>query len=261
MKVQLGDIEVSYTVQGEGPPVVMVHGLAESKESWYGVQEKLGDSRTYAYDLRGHGETSLGKGEGTLEQLGEDLIGFLEKVSGPAQCVGYSLGGTIVLWATVQRPELVSTVIVAGTSTVVGWTAVKFFKERIHMIEQDFMVFASALRQDTASQIITSGVDLEPVTARRLEAIGNGDGYINAARAMIRLHENLITPLLSKIECPVTVIGGSGDIFCPKKAADIMLLTLPNGTYQEVADAGHLISVDQPEIYANAIRTTLQRRK
>jgi pimeloyl-ACP methyl ester carboxylesterase len=260
MKAWLGDIEVAYTIMGDGPQVVLIHGLAEGKESWAGVQQRLTDFCTHAYDFRGHGETTLGQGNGTLEQLGGDLIAFLEQVTGPVQCVGYSLGGTIVLWAAAQRPDLVTAAVVTGTSTVVGRQAVGFFEERIRMIKEDFSDFAPALQQDTALQIVTSGVDLEEVTARRLKDVGAGGGYINAAQAMMRLHENPLTPLLSKIQCPVSVIGGAEDVFCPRKAADIMLAELNNGTFQEVAHAGHLLSVDQPQAYATAIHTALQRK-
>ena len=62
MKVELGDIEMDYIVKGDGPPVVLIHGLAEGKESWLEVQNKLEGFRTYASDLRGHGKTSLGNG-------------------------------------------------------------------------------------------------------------------------------------------------------------------------------------------------------
>lgn len=102
MKAKLGDIVVNYSVMGEGPPVVFVHGLAEDRSSWTHVRDKLSNYRTYAYDLRGHGETSLGVEDGSLAQLGGDLVRFLEIVSGPAVCVGYSLGGTVVLWAAAE---------------------------------------------------------------------------------------------------------------------------------------------------------------
>ena len=59
--MRLGDIEVGYTERGAGPPVVMVHGLAEDRRSWALAQERLAaDYRTLAYDLRGHGETAVG---------------------------------------------------------------------------------------------------------------------------------------------------------------------------------------------------------
>jgi len=263
MKIKIGDIDVSYSVQGNGEPVVLIHGLAEDKDSWCGIQEKLENCRTYSYDLRGHGESTLGKGDGTLEQLGGDLIAFLDKVSGPAQCVGYSLGGTLVLWAAARYPELVSAVVVAGTSTVVGKQAVEFFEERIRMIKEDFSTFASVLMEDTSLQIVTSTLGksgeevLEAITARRMKAVGDGTGYVNAARAMLSLSEVPLTPILKKIQCPVSIISGEKDIFCPRKAADIMISELTNSTFQEVANAGHLLSVDQPETYAETIQNAL----
>ena len=136
MRIRLADIAVGYARMGEGPPAVMLHGLAEDRNSWADVQRRLGDFTTYACDLRGHGETELGGAEGTLEQLGGDLIGFLEALTGPADCIGYSLGGAVVLWVAARRPDLVRRATVAGTSTVVGRRAVGFFRDRIETIQQ-----------------------------------------------------------------------------------------------------------------------------
>ena len=258
MRARLADIDVGYTRMGEGPPAVMLHGLAEDRNSWADVQRRLSDFTTHAYDLRGHGETGLGEAEGTLEQLGSDLIAFLEALTGPADCIGYSLGGAVVLWVAARRPDLVTRATVAGTSTVVGRRAAGFFRERIETIRSDFSGFASALKEDTRQQLVVAGDQLEAVTARRLEAIGTGDGYVNAARAMARLNEEPLTQLLPDIACPVHVIGGESDVFCPRKAADIMIAALRHGTYHEVAQAGHLMSVDQPEAYAEAIRNALE---
>ena len=257
MKAQLADIDVGYTRMGAGSPAVMVHGLAEDRRSWTDVQRRLSDFTTWAYDLRGHGESTLGEAEGTLEQLGGDLIAFLERLTGPADCIGYSLGGAVVLRVAATRPDLVTRATVAGTSTVVGRRAVGFFRDRIETIRSDFSGFAGALREDTRQQLVAAGERLEEVTARRLEAVGSGDGYVNAARAMARLHDDPLTPLLSDITCPVHVIGGEADVFCPRKAADIMIDALRQGTYHEVARAGHLMSVDRPDAYAQAIRDAL----
>ena len=258
MRARLADIDVGYTRMGEGPPAVMLHGLAEDRSSWADVQRRLSDFMTYAYDLRGHGESDLGEADGTLEQLGGDLIGFIEAQTGPAHCIGYSLGGAVVLWVAARRPDLVTRATVAGTSTVVGRRAVGFFHDRIATIQSDFSGFSSALKEDTRQQLVVAGDRLEEVTARRLKAIGNGDGYVNAARAMARLNEDPLTELLPEITCPVRVIGGDADVFCPRKAAEIMLGALRHGTYHEVARAGHLMSVDQPEAYARAIRNALE---
>ena len=75
---------------------------------------------------------------------------------------------------------------------------------------------------------------------------------------MARLNEDPLTQCLPEITCPVHVIGGEADVFCPRKAAEIMIAALRHGTYHEVARAGHLMSVDQPDAYAQTIRNALE---
>ena len=260
MRQRINDIEIAYSESGRGRKVVMLHGLAENRHSFAHVQKRLRGVHTYACDLRGHGETDLGNAEGTLAQLGNDLVGFLEAITGPAACIGYSLGGTIVLWAAAIRPDLVPHAVVAGTSVKVGYTANGFFQQRIKFIENGLSAFAETLHQDTAAQIVNKGVDVNDITRKRLHAIGSGGGYINAAKAMMLLHDEPITPLLDKIQCRVDVIGADQDVFCPRKAADMITGALDDVTYHEIPDAGHLMSVDQPVIYCNTLQTILDRR-
>ncbi len=161
MRIRLGDIEVAYAHAGTGDPVVMVHGLAEDGASWAGVQARLDGFASYAYDLRGHGATGLGEAQGTLAQLGGDLIRFLEGVTGPAACVGYSLGGTVVLWVAAERPDLVRRAVVIGTSTVVGRTAAGFFRTGdMACLDADGYVRITGRLKD---MIIRGGVNISPV--------------------------------------------------------------------------------------------------
>jgi len=259
MRADIADIEIGYTISGAGSPVVLVHGLAEDRRSWSSVQAQLEGVRSYAVDLRGHGESSVGDAAGTLAQLGADLIGFLEKISGPAACVGYSLGGTVVLWAAAHRPDLFRHAVVAGTSSVVGKAAVGFFESRIETLQRDFAAFAEALKSDTASQLVTATGQVDEVARRRIQAVNDGRGYINAARAMIRMASEPLTPLLAQVRCPVDAIYGDQDVFCPEKAVDILAQGLPHLARHKLSGAGHLMSIDQPLAYAEAIRAALGR--
>jgi 3-oxoadipate enol-lactonase len=257
VKVRLGDIDVAYTASGDGPAVVLIHGLAEDRTSWTPVLRRLTGYRCYAYDLRGHGETTLGRPDETLSQLGGDLARFLETVAGQAACVGFSLGGAIVLWTAGERTDLVRHAVAAGTSSVVGRAAAGVFEARIGALQHDAAAFARELRADTAAQLTGGDAHLDAVTARRLAAIGEGGGYINAARAMLRLRADPLTPMLGRIRCTVDIIGGERDTVCPPKAAEILLAGLPAGRYHEIAGAGHLLSIDAPEAYARTIQACL----
>ena len=133
--VTLGDIHVNYRTAGSGPAVVLLHGLAEDHASWNPVLEHLGNFTVFAVDLRGHGATPAGAGRGSLEQLGDDLVGFLREVSGPARVVGYSLGGTIALEAATRPDAAVEGVIAVATSSVVG-RACRRLLRRSHLADR-----------------------------------------------------------------------------------------------------------------------------
>lgn len=257
-RVQLGDIEVNYCRRGEGPPVVLLHGLAEDCKSWDRVADRLDGFTVYAVDLRGHGATTAGSCEGTLEQLAGDLAAFQREVSGPGSVVGYSLGGAIGLWAATRPDSLIGRLVVVATSSVVGRAAADFFAGRIAQISSgDWAGFAQGLRSDTAQQVV-SEADIDALAAARLAAVGTGDGYVNAARAMIGVRSSPLHPRLESVAIPVDVIGADRDMFCPRRASELIVEALPDARYHEIGDAGHLVSIDQPQRYGELIARVLK---
>ncbi|MQA09050.1 MAG: alpha/beta fold hydrolase [Pseudonocardiaceae bacterium] len=258
--VRLGDIDVAYRVAGRGPAVVLVHGLAEDRHTWAAQQHDLPHLRTYAYDLRGHGDTTLGAPSGHLAQLRDDLLSFLREVSGPAVCVGFSLGGTVVLSAAAESADLVTGAVVLGTSTVVGRAAAGFYADRIELVGSGgASALHDALRADTAAALANPMSDVDGVTERRVAAVEDGAGYANGAAAMAGLRTSPLTPALAAIRSPVRVIGAEHDTFCPRKAADIILGALEHADYQEITGAGHLMNVDDPRAVTDNLRVAVER--
>jgi pimeloyl-ACP methyl ester carboxylesterase len=262
---RLGDIVVAWTECGSGRPVVLVHGLAEDRRTWVRQQQALDGLHTFAYDLRGHGDSSLGDADGSLAQLGGDLVRFLEEVTGPAAVVGFSLGGAIALWAAAERADLVDGLVVLGTSSVVGRGAIGFYEDRIAKAgDPASQAFRDAVRDDTEA-----GLDRLPdesfgglagVVDARLRAVGDGRGYVNAARAMAALNAEPLTPRLGEIAQHVDVVGAAKDAFCPPKAAAIITDALTDATYHEIPDAGHLMNVDNPAAVTTVLRHALTGR-
>lgn len=258
-KIRLADIEVAYREAGDGPPVVLIHGLAQDHRMWAVPQRELDAWRTLAYDVRGHGGTSLGKPDGTLAQLGGDLIAFLERF-GPARCAGFSLGGTVALWAAAERPDLVTGVLALATSSVVGRAAAGFFRDRIELFEGgDEAAIRAAVTEDTLGQLSGTDADVDRIVADRIEAIGDRGGYINAARAMAAINTEPLNDRLREITSPVLVVSGENDAFCPRKAADIMLEYLPDGRFEELPGAGHLVTDTDPRAVTAVMREWLTK--
>jgi 3-oxoadipate enol-lactonase len=256
---RLGDIEVAYRPAGEGARVVLLHGLAQDHEMW-GAQQRDLPASTLAYDLRGHGRTTVGEADGTLAQLGQDLIAFLERF-GPAHCAGFSLGGTIALWAAAERPDLMQSVVAVATSSVVGRRAVAGVRERIELFEKgDAGAMREVLLEDTRQQLARGTATAEEIVEGRMKAIGDGRGYINGARAMAGMHEQPLNDALSRIELPVLVVAGERDVVCPPRAAEIMLEHLPSAEYEELSGAGHLITDEDPDTLTRVLSTWLERK-
>lgn len=251
----------SYRAMGAGPEVVFAHGLGETLDSWLGQQRLLGsDYHSYAYDIRGHGDSPLGQADGTMEQLRDDLIDLLECLGpGPRVLVGYSLGGTIVLSVAVRRPDLVSGVVAVASSSVVGSRAVEGYRESIDLVRSGE---TDAIRRSFREHIEfcfhdASPFDLDAMVEHDLALLGDGAGYRNACEAIAGLHDRPLNPLLSDVKAPVLLIGGEFDAFCPRKAQDIMLAALPDALYVEVKDVGHFLPMEDPGALTTALREFL----
>lgn len=88
---------ISYEARGEGPEVVLVHGITESSKMWDPVTERLaGDHRVVTLDLRGHGQSG-NSDRYDLEAMARD-VGEVVAATGLTNphIVGHSLGGAVV---------------------------------------------------------------------------------------------------------------------------------------------------------------------
>jgi len=107
-KILVRGIEVHYQTRGEGPDVVLIHGLSSSLASWYnGTMPSLCDAgfRVTVYDLRGHGLSGLTPTGYTSLQMAEDLQALLDAVGiDRVLLAGHSFGGAIAMHFAVLNP-------------------------------------------------------------------------------------------------------------------------------------------------------------
>ena len=84
---------------GEGPPIVLSHGVTNSIRSWFYQLESLPEAgfRTIAFDHRGHGGSNVGTAGHSLANLAEDMRSVVEGLDlRDAVLVGHSMGGVAV---------------------------------------------------------------------------------------------------------------------------------------------------------------------
>ncbi|MBO4269708.1 alpha/beta fold hydrolase [Microbispora triticiradicis] len=117
--LKIGDGEIAYDVIGEGPLVVLVPGMGDSRRAYRFLAPVLAAAgyRVAAMDLRGHGESSLGWGSYTRTDTANDIVALIEHLGGPAVVVGHSFAGGAATIAAARRPELVGALVEIGPFT------------------------------------------------------------------------------------------------------------------------------------------------
>jgi pimeloyl-ACP methyl ester carboxylesterase len=109
----------------DGPPLLLVHGYADSHQSFHRVIPALSSHfRIHALDLRGHGDSDAPATGYGITDLTDDVIGFLDQLaSGPLTLAGHSLGSIIGYRVALRRPDLVSKLILIGSALTSGGNA------------------------------------------------------------------------------------------------------------------------------------------
>ena len=107
-------MKLFYRIYGEGPPLIILHGLYGSSDNWVSVAKKISNKFTvYLPDLRNHGNSPHSEIH-DYEALSDDIIEFAEaRQLSRFFLAGHSMGGKTAVSVAVRKPELLMGLIVA----------------------------------------------------------------------------------------------------------------------------------------------------
>ena len=248
MRARCDDIDVAWFEAGRGDPLILIHGLADDHRAWRRtVPDLMLRRRVVLYDLRGHGETSLGTPDCTLRQLGSDLVALMDALDlERADIAGFSLGGTIAMRAAVDRPERIRNLVLVATSSRVGKTAAEWYRERVAMVERGDPRLRATLDGDTGDVYAQSPQELDDGLLIRRQSTSDPRGYGNACAAMAALNAAPLDPELVRIAAPTLIVASDRDQHCPPKAAAIIAAGIAGSKLEVIEGAGHPIPVERP---------------
>lgn len=265
---ELKDVRLRYYVGGEGPPLVLVHGLGGAASNWVAVAPSLAERfRVLVPDLPGHGGSAPLPAAAGLDPYAERVVELAEQEGLLAAAVaGHSFGGLVALRMALRYPGTVralALVSAAGVSTatrrVERWLTIAAFVRPARLYSRH----RAAIARSTALRYLVFGYwGASDPPALRPEVI---EGFLGD----VRLHTDTTTAArvlvrddprveLEQVRCPTLVLWGARDHQVPVQDAFEYARRL-RAELRIVADCGHLLIGERPDVCADALSDFLDR--
>jgi pimeloyl-ACP methyl ester carboxylesterase len=248
--VDVGGHRIRYFAGGDGPPLILIHGLGSSAEDWSLVARELTRGhRVYAPDLLGWGGSDKPRdGDYSIAAQTELVRGVMDALRlGRADAGGVSMGGWVALRLAALHPERVRRLVLVDsvgldfpTTLNESSFAPQTMDEARHLLW---------LQSDAFAKLPGFVVEDFLRRARR-------EGWILRAsmRAMLT-HRDVMDGKLQRVTMPVLIVWGTADRLAPPSLASRLHSELPQSRVVMIPGCGHLAVI---ECRAKAIPAIVQ---
>ena len=259
MQATLNGVTLSYTDEGQGSPLVFIHGFPLSRETWQKQVESFRSThRVIAPDLRGLGQSEAQPGTNTMERFADDVHALLRKLeTGPVVLVGHSMGGYVALAFARRHPEMLRGLVLVGTKagadTPEGAAGRRATAEKVKLEGIDGVVGAMAPKMLAA----TNQDAAMAAKVRDFMEPSKPEGVIAALLGMAERPDS--TPALGQIRVPTLVITGADDTIIPPTESEALAKGIAGAKLEVIPKAGHLVAFERPREFNAALQEWLQR--
>lgn len=253
--VNLRCLDWPATSETDVPLLLLVHPNATTAQVWQPfVDRSRWPGRCIAPDMRGHGETPTGERPNSVDRWADDLanlIGGLE--AGPAIVIGSALGATAALLLATRRPKLVVAVVAGDTAYDLDVQLLRRVQRRIReegwraSPEEAMANYHAANHWDPSTR--------DWFMQQMFEPAGEGvrwrydpDGV---AEVMNPRPQSLLDEL--RLACPVLLLRGEHSGPLTPEAFERLATAIPQARAETIADADHVLTLDAPEEFTNAV--------
>lgn len=251
---------LAYLDEGQGIPVLFIHGFPVDHTMWRGQWEALaGRCRVLVPDLRGFGQSDATRGTITMERFADDLAEMLcgADIRVPVVLAGLSMGGYIAMAFWKKYPGLVRAFILCDTRATADSpeaarnrleTADRVEREGSETIAEAMIarLFAPATRESQPEVIQAT---------REIICRTNPCGIAAALRGMAERPDS--SAVLSTVTVPALVVVGEDDVITPPDEVAALAGTLPSSRFATIPQAGHMAPLENPAAVHQAIAELL----
>lgn len=255
-----------YFVGGQGPPLVLLHGLGGAATNWVELAPLLAPHfRLLIPDLPGHGASEPLAGVSGLQPFADRVVTVMEhEGASPAPVVGHSLGGLVVLRLALRRPEAVSAVVLAASAGLsIGGVWGRNLLTAVTVVRPGRLAGRYRLlvaRSQVLRRIVFGVVSVaDPVGLSDVSVEGFLAGQVlhtDTGSAWRALRDDDPRQELERLDRPALVLWGADDVQLPLDDAFEYARRL-RAPLRVIAGCGHLLIGERPEACADAIRRFL----
>ena len=269
--VRVNGISLSTYAFGEGPPVLLLHGLGATKVSWMPLLEPLGERyRVIVPDLPGHGDSDKPKADYSAHYYADVVRKLMDVLgTGPAAMLGNSLGGRIALEMAVRYPKRVRALALLGAAVPgLRWRYLMGFT-RVAPTEIAGLPFPMRQRwMQLSIRRLFARPERFPPNAYQAGA----DEFMRVyreGRARVAFWGSLqhvvlerpeeFWPRLRRVHAPTLILHGDRDKLVPIRFGNRLAEALPTAEYRVLADVGHVPQFEAPQTTREVVLRFLER--
>jgi pimeloyl-ACP methyl ester carboxylesterase len=268
---------------GDGPPMILVHGLGGSHLNWAAVAPTFARKhRVLVPDLAGFGRTPLHGRRASVQANARLLAAFIERLAdGPAVVLGNSMGGLVGLMVAAARPRLVRALVLVDAVHAPSWGS--RIDPEVALIFSIYMVpglatrvLAAHARRATPEQVVRqmmrlcyanpgefAGDLLDAHVALETERRSMPwvrEAFIEASRSILRmvLWPGRLNKVAAAVHAPTLVIHGERDRLVPLRAARAAAKRR-HWDLEVLAGVGHVPQLEAPDRFVAAVERWLAR--
>jgi len=264
-------MKLFYRKYGNGPPLIILHGLYGSSDNWVTIAKRLADSYTvYLPDQRNHGQSPHNNIH-NYDSMRDDLF----ELAGDLKLTkfflaGHSMGGKTAISFALKWPEMINGLLIADISPFINEnTKHSAFNQHFTILEAMLSMEMSLIStRREAESILLKKIPSEKVRGFILKNMQRTTGNnfiwkINPSSLLANLEkimEGIDRPAYIDQQItgfPVIFLKGKNSDYLPSGDYGDIQKVFPAAEFVEVADAGHWIHSDKPDEVINNLKRLL----
>ena len=253
--------------------VILAHGGGQTRHSWSRTGQHLAARgwTAVSLDLRGHGESDWdADGDYQTRRFAEDLVAVADTRNEPTHLIGASLGGMAGLAVeTVVRPGAFRTLTLVdivpnsdpvGVSRILGFMGANLEYGFATLEEAADSIAAYLPHRQRPKDLSGLSKNLRLGADGRYRWHWDPKFMTGIRRAPAPGDAPLVEPVYEDIAIPVHLVRGRMSELVSLEAGRDFVSRLRDGTFTDVADAGHMVAGDRNDVFLEAVTSFLEQR-